>query len=50
VSVRRTLSIAVSTAGLLLIGAAPAAACPDHSPEAESLLGRVFGAVISVVS
>jgi hypothetical protein len=50
VSVRRTLSIAVSTAGLLLIGAAPAVACPDHSPEAESLLGQVFGAVISVVS
>ena len=47
---RRALSTAMFTGCLLLLGAAPAAACPEHSPEAESLLGQVFGAIVSVVS
>jgi hypothetical protein len=48
--VRRTLSTAVFTGCLFLMGAVPALACPDHSPEAESLLAEIFGAVVSVVT
>jgi hypothetical protein len=51
VSVRRTLSIAVSTAGLMLIGAASAAACPSHaSVEHEGLLGSVMSVVVELVT
>ena len=52
VTVRRTLSIAVSTAGLMLIGAASAAACPSHAAgaEPEGLLGSVVSVVVELVT
>ena len=49
VTVRRTLSIAVSTAGLMLIGAASAAACPSHAA-GEGLLGSVVSVVVELVT
>jgi hypothetical protein len=50
VSVRRPIYVAVATAGLFLLGAVPAAACPEHSAEAESVLAQLFGAALGVVS
>ena len=52
VTVRRTLFIAVSTTGLMLIGAASAAACPSHAAgtEPEGLLGSVVTVVVELLS
>lgn len=47
---RRSLSLTATSLGLLLLGAVPAAACPDHSSALDEAGGFIAAIVETVVA